>query len=190
MKSNILKYVACAAVTLGLAATVQAVQITGTVRMSGDVTLDTTSLATANNATAFAAVTVVGSPTGSFAGTGGAVVTWKPFGWNPSTAPVPTLWTYISGLTYSFDLGTITGFTRTDATLLFVQGTGTVRITGFDPTAANWTFTITDSSAGTAGDFVFGFADSNTAVVPDGGATVMLLGAALSGLALIRRKLA
>src|SRR5688572_9641324 len=61
---------------LTASATVQAIPITGTVRMAGDVTLDTTSLATADAALSFAGVAVAGAPTGSYTGTGGAAVTW------------------------------------------------------------------------------------------------------------------
>ena len=74
-----------------------------------------------------------------------------------------------------------------------MTGSGTVSITGagspFETTAANWSFTITDTSGGSSGSFIFGFAQSDTAV-PDGGITVALLGAALTGLSLIKRKLA
>lgn len=178
-----------------MAITAQAIPITGTVRMSGDVTLDTQNLATADAATAFAAVTVVGSPTLAYSGTAGSSVTWKPFSWDPSSAPVNDLWSFISGLwTYTFDLASITTFSQ-NSSFLNMSGTGTVDITGpgspYTTTAANWTFQITDSSGATAGSFVFGFSDSNTAVpsVPDGGMTVAMLGLALSGLGLMRRKL-
>jgi|ERR1035437_2836186 hypothetical protein len=191
MKSNIIKYLTSAAFALAVTASVQATQISGTIRQSGDVTLDTQDLATANGATAFANVNVAGTPTGDFSTTGGSLVVWKPFTWVPSSAPVVSLWSFASGgKNYSFDLASITGVTRTDSTELLITGLGTVNISTFDPTPANWSFTITDTSGGVSGSFVFGFADSNTATLPDGGMTVMLLGAALSGLALIRRKLA
>ena len=191
MKSNIIKYLAATAAAIGMVASVQATAITGTIRMNGDVVLDQQDLATATAATGFSGVTVSGSPTGSFTGTGGAAVTWAPFAWNPTTLPVGALWTFMSGgNTYSFDLTSISGYSQ-DSTVLVVTGAGTVSISGgaYDPTPANWSFTVTDTSGGTGGSFTFGFADSNTAV-PDGGATAMLMGAALTGLALIRRKLA
>lgn len=179
------------AAAMAFTASVQATLITGTVRMSGDVTLDTQSLATATGASLFSAVTVVGSPTGSYVGTAGQSVTWKAFSWNPSTAPVGELWKFsYLGNDYTFDLGSITSVSQSVDSLL-ITGVGTVNITGgaFEATPANWTFQITDSSGGTGGSFVFGFSDSNTAI-PDGGTTAMLLGSALSGLALLRKKLA
>lgn len=178
------------AVAMAFTASVQATLITGTVRMSGDVTLDTTSLATANGASSFSAVSVVGSPTGSYVGTAGQSVTWKAFAWNPSTAPVNDLWKFsYLGNDYTFDLGTITSVSQNLSSLL-VLGVGTVDISGgaYQTTLANWSFQITDTSGGTGGSFVFGFSDSNTAV-PDGGTTVMMLGGALAGLGLLRKKL-
>jgi hypothetical protein len=169
---------------------VQAAQITGTVRMAGAVTLNDTSLATADNTASFGVVFVT-TGDGSYTGTAGSLVTWKNFGWNPSTAPVNDLWKFsYLGNDYTFDLASITSVSQNVNDLL-VKGTGTVEISGgfYTPTIADWSFSITDTSGGTSGSFVFGFSDSNTAV-PDGGTTVMLLGAALSTLGLIRRKIA
>ncbi|MBC8094496.1 MAG: hypothetical protein H7Y43_01670 [Akkermansiaceae bacterium] len=185
------KYLLAAATAALLTiSSVQAVQITGTIRMAGSVTLNTTDLSTADNTTAFGVVFVT-TGDGSYTGTAGNLVTWKNFGWNPSTAPVNDLWkfTYL-GNAYTFDLANITSVSQS-VTDLVVKGKGTVEISGgfYDPTFADWSFSITDTSGGTSGSFVFGFSDSNTAI-PDGGTTVMLLGAALSTLGLIRRKIA
>jgi hypothetical protein len=56
-------------------------------------------------------------------------------------------------------------------------------ITGFDPTPGTWTVTLTQSGAS------FAFGSTAAPNVPDGGMTLMLLGSALTGLALIRRKI-
>jgi hypothetical protein len=195
------KLLLTAALLIGLSTVAQAIPITGTVRQSGQVTLNTMSLATATSATFTNPAASVEDGTGSFLGTetiGGPDVTWMNFSWAALPGPqVNNLWSFTRGtLTYSFDLSSITNVTRIDATDLLLKGLGTLRITGvgstFDPTPANWSFTITDTSAGTAGTFDFGFADSNTATltsVPDEGMTVLLLGLVLSGLALVRRRL-
>jgi hypothetical protein len=89
--------------------------------------------------------------------------------------------------TFSFALTNVTA-TRT-ATSLVLDGTGTVSSTD----VANWSansgdfhFTMQGS-----GGVTFTFSADSTAPsqVPDGGATIALLGASLAGMAMIRRKL-
>ncbi len=180
---------------IGLSAS--AIPISGTVRMSGDVTLDSQTLSASTKASFVNPAGSVSSGTGSYVGTTGASVNFANFTYFPvasASTPVNPLWSFVSGgLTYSFSLLNISSVTFVDDTFLLIQGNGNVDITGagslYDETAANWSFTITDTSGGSSGSFVFGFADSNTAA-PDGGTTVMLLGAALTGLGLIKRKLA
>jgi hypothetical protein len=58
-----------------------------------------------------------------------------------------------------------------------------MQLAGFTDTPGTWIFSGNQSG----GTLSFSTSNGN---VPDGGMTVMLLGAALSGLALIRRKLA
>ncbi len=184
-------------VAMGLIAlNASAIPISGTVRMSGDVTLDTQSLNTATKASFVNPAGSVSAGTGSYLGTAGASVNFANFTFFPlasQSTPVNPLWSFVSGgLTYSFNLANINNVSLNDDTFLTMTGSGTVTITGpgspFDTTAANWSFTITDTSGGSSGSFIFGFAQSDTAV-PDGGMTVMLLGAALTGLSLIKRKL-
>jgi hypothetical protein len=66
-----------------------------------------------------------------------------------------------------------------------VSGTGTAGITGFDNTFGAFTM----SGTGTAAHLMFAgsFSALGVTAVPDGGATVMLLGTGLIGLALVRR---
>lgn len=61
-----------------------------------------------------------------------------------------------------------------------VSGWGWVSAAGFDTTEMSWNF----SSPGT-GSWTF----SASSATPDGGATVILLGIALSGIALLKKKL-
>jgi hypothetical protein len=188
MKSNILKYMACAAMALGLAATVQAAQITGDISLAGNFTVTGGNINTATKFATFSK-TMVTSVDGDFAGitlyTPGSI-TMVPFTFNPlpSTGQAP-LWTAVSGVTLgaSFDLTTITSMAQPGDRTLTLHGTGTMHLTGFDDTPGTWVFSGNQSGQ------TLSFSSSN-GNVPDGGMTVMLLGAALSGLALIRRKLA
>ena len=202
MKSNIITYLASTAAAIGMVASVQATQIVGSIQMSGQVGLDTTDLATASvaNFTGLNPAGLVVSGTGSYSGVPTGLssppVTFAGFNIVAGAQSISPLWTFTyNGNVYSFDLGTITsvgsalGVNTRDTGDLLVKGSGTVSITGFDTTAANWSFDITDTAGGTGTSFTFGFAQSDTSL-PDGGTTAMLMGAALSGLALIRRKLA
>jgi hypothetical protein len=191
-----------------LALNAGAIPITGTIQMQGGVTLDnndftkatTATFATFPNAAGFV---VIG--TGSFAPIPGtlspiptltSVFFASPLVFSPlgsQNTPIADLWSLTSGgVTYSFNLGNVSSVTPgigSDGTqFLNLAGSGTVDISGglYDETVANWSFSITDTGSGTLN---FGFSDSNTAA-PDGGMTVMMLGAALTGLGLIKRKLA
>jgi hypothetical protein len=53
----------------------------------------------------------------------------------------------------------------------------------------SWSFTSQDPASG-SNPTSWSFSASANSVVPDGGATVILLGIALSGVALLRKKLA
>jgi hypothetical protein len=163
--------------------------INGAIDMSGTATLNDTLLGSATAATAFTAVTVGGTPTGTFTGTFGTSVTWKAFSW-PSNVLVDTLWTFMfSGKTYSFDLANVSVFSQ-DNSFLNLMGSGTLHVSGFDDTPGSWSFTISNPSGGEHSNFEFTFANSQTAAgVPDGGATVALLGLTLVGVEMLRRKL-
>ena len=190
MKTNILKFLASAAMIIGLAVTAQATSISGSVDMAGTATLNNMALGSASAASLFTGVTVGGTPTGNFAGTFGSSVVWTAFSW-PSVVTVSPLWTFVSGgNTFSFDLTAVSVVTQNN-TFLNLLGFGVLKETGFDNTSGSWSFTISNPSGGPHANFAFTFANSQTATVPDGGMTVILLGATLSGLALLRsRKLA
>jgi hypothetical protein len=174
---------------LGMAIAAQAIPITGTIDMSGTATLNNTSLGSATAVTAFTGVTVGGAPTGTFAGTFGAAVTWSGFSW-PSNVLVAPLWTFVFGAnTYSFDLANVTVSSQ-DNSFLNLMGSGTLHVTGFDDTPGLWSFTISNPTGDPHANFMFTFANSQTATgVPDGGMTVALLGIAFVGLEGLRRML-
>jgi hypothetical protein len=69
---------------------------------------------------------------------------------------------------------------------LSVYLVGTVTGNGFDATAFTGSFQVSDPSVNGLATFTTRLSFNS---VPDGGTTVILLGAALSGLALIKRKL-
>jgi hypothetical protein len=95
-----------------------------------------------------------------------------------SGGPQAGLWS-VGGFT--FDLASSTIVTQIPG-FLNVTGVGTITGNGFDPTQAQFTLTVTRLGS----QLVFG-AITNT--VPDGGTTVMLLGAAIGALGLARRAL-
>jgi hypothetical protein len=199
MKNNIIKYMACAAMALGLAATVQAATITGGISLAGGpLVVNTGDLATGTAVTGFGSVGVT-SVSGSYAsivvapGAGTPYVYTQGFTFLPSpglpTGPV-NIWAFYgnNGITvYDFWLSTVQtvsqGILPNGTHFLDVSGMGTLDIGG-DSVLGSYTLTANSASS------TFSFSSSNGAQVPDGGMTVMLLGAALSGLALIRRKLA
>jgi len=119
--------------------------------------------------------------TGDFAGIapGTQATMAQPWIFNPST-PTPGLWS-VGGFT--FDLLSSTVVTQ-NAQFLSISGTGIVNGNGFDPTAMEWSFTA--QNAGGRPRTIFSFS-ANGVAVPDGGTTVMLLGAALGALGLARR---
>jgi hypothetical protein len=126
--------------------------------------------------------TVTGPNTGDFVGilpgTLAAMATPWVFGVTVG-GPQPGLWS-VGGFT--FDLMSSTVVFR-DATHIVIDGNGTVSGNGFTPTQMTWSFT----SQGGRG-VIFSFSANGTAV-PDGGSAVALLGIALTGIEVLRRKL-
>src|SRR6266496_262901 len=159
----------------------QATPITGDLGFSGGATFNTTSLATATRVNSWFAF--VGTTTGSFVGVpiGSSVTLAAPWIFNPST-PTLGLWS-VGG--FSFDLATATIDTQTSH-LLSITGTGTLNGAGFDSTPGTWAFSAQSAGGIHQASFTFS-ADTTGAGVPDGGTTVMLLGAALGALGLARR---
>jgi VPDSG-CTERM motif len=169
----------------------QAAPITGDIQFAGEVQFDTNSLATATQVVTWfdvfhnAGFTSVTSGTGDFAGIapGTQAAMAQPWVFNPST-PTPGLWS-VGGFT--FDLLSATVVTQTAKTLV-IEGTGIVSGNGFDPTAMDWSFTTQSAGGGTRQTFSFS-ANGAALGVPDGGSAVALLGLALTGIGVLRRKL-
>jgi VPDSG-CTERM motif len=167
-----------------------AAAIEGNINFAGAVHLDNNNLGSAttvvtwfdafNNA---GKTSVVPGATGAFsvipAGTSATMA--QPWVFNPST-PTAALWS-VGGFT--FDLLSATVVSQSN-TFLNVLGTGIVSGNGFDPTSATWSFTVNNSNG--QPKMMFSFAANNNSV-PDGGITVALLGIALVGVEVLRRKL-
>ena len=185
MKSSLLKFVTGTALALGIAATSQATLINGSAGFAGTFTSNGSggNLTTATVLSVPSAVLLSaqndfsGSALGSFAST---------FHVNPATPILGVLFTLTKGLTtYTFTVNTETQ-TADSANTISLSGTGTVSDgNSADNTSGNWqiNFGATDAA------FTFQ-STAGTATVPDGGSTLMLIGAGLSGLGLLRRKLA
>jgi hypothetical protein len=184
---------------IAFSATVQATSITGSINFEGG-TIDLNGpISTATTITAFGGFSIVNgnagvAPTGSFAGTQGSAVTFAgaPLVFSPSSSYVdnPVLWTFtFGGNIYSFDLTSVVSSVGVGPSLN-LAGSGILTISGgvYTPTAGTFSLSATGAGSGPLNE-TFGFTAGNSAV-PDGGTTVMLLGVALSGLGLLRKKLA
>jgi hypothetical protein len=184
---------------LGIAvlATVKAsaTSITGSIQFGGtsSVTSSLSSIGAGYNSWGSAGtdpVVLGGTQTGSYSGVNaGTSATWSPFSFNPPAAFVTPLWNmFVEGRNYNFSATSI-NVLWTDGTLANLVGTGIAHITGYDDTDGSWTATATSQGC-LSFSFVATPAPGSDGSVPDGGTTALLLGAGLTGLALLRRKLA
>jgi hypothetical protein len=176
------------------ASAAQAVTLTGGISLTGSFTTNTGDVNTATGFTSFSGVT----PT-STGGTFTAIPTFTPgnismVGFNFGTTAAPALsglvnplWSWTSGPnSISFNLNTISTVDHNPFDSLTVVGQGVFNGTvgGVVYEATVGTFLLTANQGGGTISF-----SSSQAAVPDGGTTIALLGAALAGLALVRRKL-
>jgi hypothetical protein len=182
------KWIMIAGVITAMAVTsVQAIPIVGGISLSGDYTVNAGG--NLNTATAFLTFTgvEVTSMGGSYVGSGVTLttpgsVTMNIFSFNPFPAlGLSPLWTTVSGTLASFDLLSLISVVQ-GGDALTLRGTGMLYLAGYDATPGSWLFTANQGGGS------FSFSSSNSSI-PDGGSTVMLLGAALSALALLRKKL-
>jgi len=157
----------------------QAAQINGAITFAGGVTLDTDSVNTATEVTSWVDATVQ-SGSGSFAGLDNMAVAFTPT-WFFNSGPIVAFWS-VGGFT--FDLIASSVFQRFGDGFLLVTGTGTITGNGLEPSFGTWFFSVQDDPA----NDVFSWS-GGTEAIPDGGATVALLGLSLAGIEGIRRKL-
>jgi VPDSG-CTERM motif len=163
--------------------------IEGSINFAGAVHLDNNNLASATTVLTWFDVfnnagktSVVPGATGAFSGIlpGTSATMAQPWVFNPST-PTAALWS-VGGFTFDLLSATIVS---QSATFLNVLGTGIISGNGFNPTSATWSFTVNNSDG--RPHMMFSFAANNNSV-PDGGITVALLGIALVGVEVLRRK--
>ncbi|MGA3144024.1 MAG: VPDSG-CTERM sorting domain-containing protein [Verrucomicrobiota bacterium] len=183
------KWIMIAGVITAMAVTsVQAIPIVGGISLSGNYTVNgggDLNIATAFTSFSGVEVTSMG---GSYVGAGITAttpgsVTMNTFSFNPfPVLGLSPLWTTTVGTLASFDLFSPISILQPGDNTLTLKGLGILYLAGYDPTPGTWVFT-----ANQGGDS-FSFSSSN-ASVPDGGSTAMLLGAALSAVALLRKKL-
>src|SRR5437867_9400777 len=172
-----------------------AVAITGSIQFLGGATLN----GPLDTATAFTGFydsffTPGSSPTvqafsqsGAYASVpNGTATTWQTFSFAPGSPSVIPLWTFTVGASvYSFDASTI-NIIHQDSQILNLSGKGVAHISGLDDTDGSWTITVNGSGT----TFTFGASSSlQQGSVPDGGSTLLLVGVALSALALARKRL-
>ena len=194
MKSNILKYMVSATLAVGMVSAVQAIPITGSIGFTGAFVQNGGTAGNLASATSFTILNTVPNPitihdaTGAFVGAGAPIVFAPSVGVNGNAPSLVNaqLWSVLNGLTtYSLTI-TTEGQTFTSGIQLNLAGNGILH----DGNAADDTAGVWQIGFGVSGNSFTWQSTSSTSSVPDGGATVMLLGAAFSGLALLRRKLA
>jgi len=159
----------------------QATTINGNITFHGGCTLDTGNANTAHAVTSWqnTKVETVSGDFDTFINPLDPASFSAPWVFDPSTS-TPSLWN-VGGFT--FDLLTSTIVLRGNG-FLSVSGTGTISGNSFDPTLGTWSFSTQNPSA--RGIFSFSAAGDS---VPDGGSAVALLGIALTGIEVLRRKL-
>lgn len=179
-KNMKLKNTLAIALVVGLGMSAQATPISGGISFAGNYTPNNPNLTLATSI-AFGA-TGVTSGNGSFAvfAPGSAVTMSSPLAINPTSVPVLALWSI--GI-YSFDAYSLVQSAQTSSTLT-LTGTGVIHNgTPAEDTAGQWIATFNTLS----GTFSW---SASSGTVPDGGTTMLLLGSALTGITLLRRKLA
>ncbi len=181
--NKIIKTAALISAAISLTAIASAAKITGDIAFTGNATLNG-SVTTATAFTTFDNVEVANfTQTGGYLGTDGAAVSMTAFSFDPFAGPVNPLWTFTVGPnTYSFVLESVTSIVRNAAAIiptLTISGKGIASATGFEDAAGDWTITTQGNQSRVS------FSSATT--VPDGGASAVLLGLGLLGLAAIRR---
>ena len=186
MKNTFAKIASVAVIALALVQTSQAAFITGNIGFTGLAQYNTASVGTASQVVNWVNPIVTGT-SGNFTTVAYATpANFTPL-WNfNSPAGLNPFWS-VGGFTFQLLSSAITSQIEgpNGYGFLAVVGTGIVTGNDFQATALSWSFTTQNPGFG---NNVFNFSASSNSV-PDGGATVALLGLALSGVGLLCKKL-
>jgi hypothetical protein len=183
MKTSLLKTAGALLLALATHCAV-AVPITGTLDFAGGATLDSMNLAAATRVVSFQSVFVTpggvtpGSVLDSTINPGDSVTMSAPWVFGSGLA---NLWS-VGGFTFNLQTSAIV---LQNANFLAVTGMGTIVGNGYDATQGTWYFTTQGSSD--MPNFSFSATTVASANVPEGGATVLLLGVTLVGAAAASR---
>jgi hypothetical protein len=186
------RFLIIAVAVVARAASLQAATIAGTIGYTGAFTPANSDLTTPNDVLTISGAKLTGLMTGSF--TGGTLSHFANLITINATVPpgfANPLWQVTVGaITYSFTASDVSTVTDT-STINTISGHGTISdgLGNSAPGSYNLSFLETRVGPGLA---TFAWAGTSGAPdpVPDGATTLMLLGSALAGLGLIRRKLA
>ena len=173
-----------ALVSFILAGAATAAPITGSINISSfndssfsfNTVANTVTFGAGNNA-------LVTNASGSYTGLLLATIHYNNFTYSPLSVVNP-LWATTSGAPISsFDLTSISFIDENPGVSLTLTGLGIAKVAGFDNTVGSWSFTATQNGA------TFGWDSINSPAprVPDGGATLALLGVSILGLGGMRR---
>lgn len=171
-----------------------AVPIDGTIAFDGSTSLD----APIPSATTFMSFTnsevSVGTQSGVYLGTAGTSVMMEMIQFNPFVLPAQPLWSFAKdGVDYSFSLLSLDSVeVESLAEGLFsltLAGQGMAMVTGYDDTPGAFSITTTgDAEATDLGFGAFTFTADSSEQVPDSGTTVALLGSAMLGFVVFKRR--
>jgi VPDSG-CTERM motif len=170
--------IATAFAVLAIASTAHAAKISGVISFDGQATINGTN----NGVSAFTGVTAGIPITGSFSSVAPNTAVTIAAPWFFNSGPIANFWS-VGGFTFNLSSSSIIFQSGPN---VLVGGTGMITGNGFEPTPGTWSY----SSQNGQGANVRFSASSNS--VPDGGATLALLGASFLGLGglsrLVRRK--
>jgi hypothetical protein len=184
--------VAVALAVIGIGAA-SADTLSGSIAFTGGVTLDNSDAGSATKVMTWTSATAPGTPivlsdTGSFAAlvAPGTAVSFAPAWKFNTTGQINNFWS-VGGFVFNLVSSQITS--ETPGVGVTVSGMGSITGPGgLSSSAVSWTFSASDPATGADANGTPIFTFQGLSNVPDGGMTLVLLGASFSGLALARRK--